>query len=449
MARRPKAARPVLLDRLEPKGLGAVDEAGRRYELRLGAVGERVLVQPGRGGKAERVEPLAPAPDQVAPGCPLFGVCGGCQLQAMPLSRQREEKALLVERQVGVPVAEVTGDEAAWGYRNKLELSFRPRRFLPAPVEEAEGCFLGFHPPGWHSRVVEVPACPLGTPAMNRVLARVHELRPSPAWDARAGRPGWRHLVLRQGDEGVLVTLLTSADLDPAEVERVAQGLAELPEVRGLLWKVSDRPADVAEGELRRVFRGEPALAITLHGRSLRIPEDAFFQVNTAGADRLVGVIAALLGEGGGTLLDLYCGVGALGLALAGEGRRLVGIELLESAVRVARENARRLGIAGEWHAGPVEELLPRLELPRPLQVIVDPPRAGLHPAAATFLAGLEAAVLVYVACNPASLGRDRAVLEAGGWRLDELRVVDLFPQTRHVEAVARFVRDPIAAPEP
>lgn len=441
MARRPKPARLVHLDRLEPKGLGGEDEAGRRYELRAGAVGSSVLIRPGRGGKAEVLELAEPAPDQVPAPCPLYGVCGGCQLQTMPLARQRAEKALLVERLAGHPVAGVEGSSEGYGYRNKLELSFRSRRFLAEPVEEAEGCHLGFHPPGWHSRVVEVRSCPLGTPAMNRVLERVHALAPSPAWDARAGRAGWRHLVMRQGDEGVLVTLFTSSDIDPGEVQRVAAGLRELPELSGLLWRVNDSVADVAEGALREVLHGQAELSITVNGLPMRLPPDAFFQVNTEGAGQLFDRIGAMLGQGPGTLLDLYCGVGAIGLVLASAGQRVIGVELLESAVAVARENAARLGLPGEWHAGPVEEILPGLDLSGPLRVVVDPPRAGLHPKAAAFLADLQAEVLIYVACNPASLGRDRVALEAGGWILEELHVVDLFPQTRHVEAVARFIR--------
>lgn len=441
MTRRPKASRLVRLDRLEPKGLGGEDDKGRRYELRAGAVGSTVEVRPGRGGKAEVLSVVQPAPDQIPAPCPLYGVCGGCQLQTMPLHRQREEKAALVERLVGFPVSGVEGEPEAYGYRNKVELSFRSRRFLAEPVEEAEGCHLGFHPPGWHSRVVEVPACALGTPAMNRVLERVHALAPSPAWDARAGRAGWRHLVLRQGDEGVLVTLFTSSEIDPAEVERVAAGLRTLPELSGLLWRVTDSLADVAEGEPRAVLHGQARLSITVADLAMRLPPDAFFQVNTAGAGRLFARIGELLGQGPGTLLDLYCGVGVIGLVLAGAGQRVIGVELLESAIDVARENAARLGLPGEWHAGPVEEVLSRLELTGPLRVVVDPPRAGLHPKAAAFLATLQAEVLIYVACNPASLGRDRVALEAGGWRLDTLWVVDLFPQTRHIEAVARFVR--------
>ncbi|MCK6507277.1 23S rRNA (uracil(1939)-C(5))-methyltransferase RlmD [Myxococcota bacterium] len=438
----------VLLDRLEAKGLSGLDEAGRRHEVRAGAVGQAVLARRGRKGKAEVLEERAPAPDQVAPACPVYGLCGGCQLQAMPLARQRAEKALLVERLVGHPCQGCEGadgpvDQGAYGYRNKLELSWSPRRYTPAPPQdpaELRGSWLGFHPPGWFSRVVDVPSCPLGSPAMNRAIAAIRALALGPAWDNESHGGWWRHLVLREGDQGLLVTLVTHSSCPEPELRRAADALAALPEVHGVLWRVNDGVAEVATGALRAVLHGSPELQVTVGGTTLDLPPEAFFQVNSAGAAVLFDRIGAALGEGG-TLLDLYCGVGAIGLHLGRRFDHVVGIELLDSAVEVARANAARLGLSGAWYAGPVEEILPTLDLPDPRRVVVDPPRVGLHPRAAAFLAGLDAEVLVYVACNPASLGRDRAVLEAGGWRLRDLWAVDLFPQTRHVEAVGRFLR--------
>lgn len=142
-----------------------------------------------------------------------------------------------------------------------------------------------------------------------------------------------------------------------------------------------------------------------------------------------------------GTLVDLYCGVGAIGLALAHRFRAVVGVELHAGAIVSARANASANGVQGTWRAGAVEDVLPELDMPAPRRIVVDPPRAGLHPRAARFLAGVDADVLVYVACGPKSLGRDRETLAAGGWKMTDLWSVDLFPQTHHGEAVARFVR--------
>jgi len=449
---RPRPPLAVVLDRLDPKGPSGLDERGRRHVVRTGAVGATLEVRAGRKGKAERMALLDPAPDQVEPVCPVFGTCGGCQLQEMPLARQREEKTAMVARQVGHPCAPCEGSPAATGYRNKLELSWSPRRYLAdVPTDRAlvEGSWLGFHPPGWYSRVVSVEDCPLGTPAMNQVIATVLAQGCAPAWDNTSHQGAWRHIVLRQGEEGVLVTLVTSSACPEAEVRALGEQLARLDVCSGVLWRVNDGLAEVATGELRAVLHGKPDLRMRAGARLLRLPPEAFFQVNTDGAALLFDRIAQALvlpgdppsGRAGVTLVDLYCGVGAIGLALADRFDGIVGIELLESAVETARDNAAANGVTGSWYAGPVEEVLPTLDLPAPRRVVVDPPRVGLHPKAAAYLAGLEAEVLVYVACSPASLGRDRVILEEGGWVLDGLWAVDLFPQTRHVEAIARFLR--------
>lgn len=460
MGRRRRQKDPVdlTLDRLEAKGVsGAHGED--RLVVRFGAVGATLQVRPTRKGKADRLDLVEPAPDQVAPACPAFGICGGCQLQEMALSRQREEKADLVSRLVGHPCQGCEGSDQAYGYRNKLELSWGARRYLPTPPldrSELEGSWMGFHPPGWYSRIVDVDGCPLGSAGMNAVIAAVRSQGLAPPWDNAAHTGWWRHLVLREGDDGVLVTLITHPDCPAEQVQQVADHLFGLDAVSGVLWRVNDGVAEVATGELRGVLAGSADLAITVTGSSareggaregsasttMRLPPDAFFQVSTQGAGVLFDRIGAALGDdAGGTLLDLYCGVGAIGLHLAHRFDHVVGIELLESAIEVARANAAANGLTGQWHAGPVEDVLPTLDLPSPLRVVVDPPRVGLHQKAAASLAELDADVLVYVACNPASLGRDRITLQAGGWTLTDLWAVDMFPQTRHVEAVARFVR--------
>ncbi len=449
---RRKPPLPLHLDRLEARGVSGLAEDGRRLAVRYGPIGAVVEARPGRKGKADRLSVIQPAPDQVTPRCPVFGLCGGCQLQEMPLDAQRAGKQDLVSRLVGAPCASCDGAPQAYGYRNKLELSFGARRFLAEATEdrtELDGSWLGFHPPGWYSRIVDVEGCPLGSPAMNRVIETVRAQSPGPAWNNHSHTGWWRHLVLREGDDGLMVTLVTHPDCPEADVRAVADAVAALDQVASVLWRVNDGVAEVATGQLRAVLHGRPTLAITLGGRRLELPAESFFQVNTPGAQVLLARIDAALrlpddpedGRLPGTLLDLYCGVGAIGLALADRFTGVVGIELDAAAIDVARANAARLGVPGTWHAGAVEAVLPELSLPAPLRVVVDPPRVGLHPRAAEFLAGLDAQVLVYVACNPASLGRDREILEAGGWRLDDLHAVDLFPQTRHVEAVGRFVR--------
>ncbi len=452
----------VTLDRLEAKHTSGLSEAGKRYKIRGAPVGAVVSAQPGKKGTARRREVVQPAPDAVVPPCPVFGICGGCQLQEMPLARQRDEKALLVARMVGVVsddgetlLPEVRchptrGAARGYAYRNKVEVSWGTSLYVPEGVDrtdvQTDGAFLGFHPPGWWSKVVPVSRCALASDAMNAVLELVSGMQLEPAWDSRAHAGVWRHLVLR--DTGtpeqpkLWVTLVTSSAADDAAVQQVAAAVAAVDGVRGVLHVVTDSVAEVARGELKAVLHGSPDLSVQLGAATLTLPHDAFFQVNSEGAEVLVQTIGeALELDGTGTLVDLYCGVGAIGLALSDRVERLVGIEIHEGAVVSARENAAAMGVEAEFYAGPVEHVVPGLDLGGSTRLVVDPPRAGLHPKAAAFLASHPADTLVYVACGPASLGRDRLLLEAGGWRMTDLWTVDLFRETHHVEAVAKFVR--------
>jgi 23S rRNA (uracil1939-C5)-methyltransferase len=433
----------LTLDHLVPKGVGGVDQTGRTWRVRTAPVGAVVSAWPGRKGSARRLEILSPAPDQVQPQCPVFGLCGGCQLQEMPLDSQRHHKQKMVEKLLDHPSAPIRGAGAGFGYRNKVELSFGTQRYLPESEKDGErdGDFLGFHPPGWFSRIVPVNRCAIASDRINTVIEAVQSALPAPAWSTVEHTGAWRHLVIRDGEE-LLVSLVTSSAAEEEQVRAVGQRLAALDGVGGVLWICTDRVSDVAQGEVREVLHGSTEITMRAGAIDMKLPHDAFFQVNTAGTAVLFDTIREALGpDTAPTLLDLYCGVGAIGLALADGYREVIGIELVESAIICARENAQRMGVQSEWHAGKVEEVLPTLNPGGPRHVVVDPPRAGLHPKSAAFIAQIEAEVLVYVACSPAALSRDRALLAEGGWRLDGLWTVDLFPQTLHVEAVARFVR--------
>ena len=349
----------------------------------------------------------------------------------------------MVERIVGHDSVAIRGAEPGYGYRNKLELSFGVRRYLPEADKDADplGDWMGFHPPGWFSKIVPIEQCPLASDGINRVVRELSASVPGPAWNNHDHTGHWRHVVIREG-EGVVVNLVTHPDAEAEAVRSVGDRIAAIEGVEGVVWTVTDRLSDVAQGETRAVLHGEPTVTIAVNDVRMTLPHEAFFQVNTAGAEVLFDTITEALGDAtGATLLDLYCGVGAIGLVLGRRFDRVIGVELLASAIEVARQNALANGIDGEWYAGPVEEVLPKLKIDGPRTIIVDPPRSGLHPKASATLSNMTGQALVYVACSPSSLARDREIIEAGGWRLEKLWTVDLFPQTPHVEAVARFVR--------
>lgn len=450
---------------LAPRGLGrgrAPD--GRPVHVRGAPPGARVAVVP-QGLKkgtwsARRTAMIRPSAAFATPECPQFGLCGGCTLQELSLERQRAHKHALAVRLVADGLGEhwaeptvhpVRGAPDGYGYRNKVELSFGARRWLSEADQQAglphEGRFLGFHAPGRFDRVVDAPTCALVSAAMNAVLGVVrahtlHEGAPLP-YDPHTHEGAWRHLMLREAAEGIIAVLYTTSRADRAQVAPLAEALQEL--VVGVQWRINDAVADVAQGEIAETW-GRVVIEERVGPLALSVSPDAFLQTNTAGCVVLYDTIAELLGHGG-TLLDLYCGAGSIGLYVADRFDRIVGIEERASAVRDAEANAAHNGVTATFRAARVEQVLAEVdqELGRDgaVHVVVDPPRAGLHPKVAQALAAARVDSLVYVACNPASLGRDGAVLAAGGFRLTDLVTVDLFPQTGHIEAVSRWVRQP------
>jgi 23S rRNA (uracil1939-C5)-methyltransferase len=466
MGRRRKRLGPfeVELTRLGKGGVGVgLAPDGAEVSVRGAPPGSRVSVVPmgrkkGRWS-ARRTAMIRPPVGWAQPPCQVFGLCGGCTLQELTLPHQRAAKldwvrSLICERNQP-RVHPICGANSAVGYRNKVELSFGVRRYLSEKDHRSglpiAGRFLGFHAAGRFDRVVDTQRCELLGDDANRVLQTLRSQTLSddnpPPYDPHTHEGFWRHAVLREGKYTgeILLTLYTATGPFAEDVERVAQALMQTSlshcKLVGVIWAENDGVADVARGSVRSVW-GRDELEEKLGALVFRLSPTSFFQTSTEGAVILYDIIGQAAGEAGGLLLDLYCGTGSIGLVLAHRFQRVVGVEEREEAVADARENAGRNGICNaEFHASRVEDALELLGGGEVGVLVVDPPRAGLHPKVARAVARCEAEVLVYVACNPASLARDGDVLAAAGWVMTDLWIVDLFPNTGHVEVVARWKR--------
>ena len=455
--------REVRIHGFDARGGGeGLDVNGTKWSIRGAPVGALIQAA-GRNYDGTRLSLLEPAPDAVTPECGVFGVCGGCQWQEMPVERQREEKGRMLARLLGELGGEdhgVVSDGPAYGYRNKLELTFGTGRYLLShelnTEIKREGRWLGFHAPGRYDRIVDTPDCALASPAINAVYARIRaDVLASEFgfWDCNAHTGFFRNLILREGSSREVLAALYTA---PGADEHAAWLRERAPSwgASCVGWFENPTSADAAVGDLREVLVDSGSgLSITasLGGIRFQLATTAFFQVNVPGAELLVDVVRRYLGAGGpgSVLWDLYCGAGLLGLACADRFGTVVGIELVEAAAADARANAAFNGVENvTFVAGHVEKLVGTLAPPD--AVIVDPPRGGLHPDALAVVAGLAASVgteghptsrvLVYVACKPTSLLRDGKLLAAAGWVCTDRVAVDLFPQTAHVEVVTRWV---------
>lgn len=454
----------VEVERLDARGraVGFVEHESGRFKaiVERALPLERVRATVLRRRRAELelrlVERLRPAPERVEPLCAHFGVCGGCRFQDLAYAAQLRWKRDLVEHlfaQASVAVGrvhEVVGCEPPWRYRNKMDFTFGSRRWvaLDEPPGVEAGFALGLHPREQHSKVLSIESCPIQFEAGDGILRDARRLaleQGLSAWDVKAHSGLLRHLVLRTSRAtGEVLVQLTTSSAAPELVEPYVRALlAAQPCISSLVQAVSSRLASVAGGEHEIAWHGPGRIRERLAGLWFEISASSFFQTNTAQAERLVEIaLEELAVTGEQRVLDLYCGAGAFSLPLAQRAAEVVGVELVESAVRDARRNAELNSVLNaRFECGDVAQWLTASDNAPFDALLVDPPRAGVHPKALTSLGAARARRLVYVSCNPASAARDAAVLGQSGWRVVRARPVDLFPHTPHVECVLTLER--------
>jgi 23S rRNA (uracil1939-C5)-methyltransferase len=399
-------------------------------------------------GVVESVD--TPSPDRVDAPCAYFGRCGGCRLQHLsyPAQLAFKEKQVrdCLERLGGLPAFELRPILRApdvYGYRNKMEFTA-----VPSPIGPA----LGLHEADRYDVVLDIDRCLLQSDVMNTLLAETRadvRARGITAYEATPddGRGLLRFVTVREGRHTgqAMVNLVASAP----DIETLAPVAAHLcdavPATASVVLNVNAKKASVAVGTEEHLLRGRDTITETLDGVAFEISANSFFQTNTLQAERLFAIVSeACAFEGNETAIDLYSGTGAISLLVARRVRHVYGIELAAAAVSDAIRNARANGIENcTFLAGEVRHVLPDLyrQGVRAEVVIADPPRAGFHPKALSALATLAPARIVYVSCNPSTLARDVGELVRHGYALEWVQPVDMFPQTPHIEAVARLRR--------
>jgi len=408
----------LTIDALTHSGEGLARQAGRVVFVPFALPGETVraaLVEEKKSfARARLLEVLTPAAERVTPRCPHHFVpgapaaalaCGGCQLQHLTYPGQlRFKQGLVVEQLTRLggfaapPVRPIHAAPASFGYRNQVQFAFAPDGRL------------GFRAAG-SSAVVPIQDCALAAPEL---MTLFHQITVEPS-------PEIERLTLRAGAEAEHLIVLEAAEGAP-ELE------LDLPVSAALL-----RP----DGATLALV-GQDYVVVEVKGRAFQVSAGSFFQVNTAVAERLVEeVLAALELRGGATVLDVYCGVGLFTAFLAPLAGRVIGVEAFEPAVDDAAVNLDEFDNVAIY-AAPAEDVLPGLAEAVDA-VVVDPPRAGLASEVVEALLKLRSPRLVYVACDPATFARDARRLAAGGYALDYVQPLDMFPQTHHVECVARF----------
>lgn len=398
--------------------------------------------------KGKMLQILKKSPERVEAKCEIYHRCGGCQLQHMDYEAQlimkRQQVVDAIERIGGVKTAVVhptLGAPHAWNYRNKMQ--------FPIGCRDGE-IVIGCYAQGTHT-IVQTENCLIQDEANNRIAAAVRGIVKRlniSAYDEKTGRGALRHIIGRVGaDSGeIMVVLVTSTDTLPKQEKFVNELIKNIPGVTSIQQNVNAGNTNVIMGANTRTLWGTPTIRDRLDEFSFHISARSFFQVNTRQAEVLYQKAveyADLHGEE--TVLDAYCGTGAITLFLAKKAKKVYGIEVVEPAIIDARKNAEENHVQNAtFIVGDVAQVMPKLyeEGVRTDVIVVDPPRAGCERKVLDGFAAMRPKRIIYVSCNPASLARDIAILAEQGYKVREVQPVDMFSQTSHVECVCLLVKE-------
>ena len=390
-------------------------------------------------------ELLTPSPDRVSVDCPVAGPCGGCSLRHLDYAaelRAKQESVLDAFRRIGgleVPVLDILPSPEVDRYRNKVQ--------FPVGVDKNGVPCIGFYAGRTH-RIVPCPDCKLQPSVLNEIgnaLCAFFAQQGIRPYDEQSGKGLVRHIFLRRGAHSgqIMVCLVcTRAKLPHAEqLCTVLRG--QFPAISTILLNVNAKNTNVILGSENHILYGPGYIEDTLCGVPVRLGPLSFYQVNTLAAERLYGVAAQYAQlTPDDTLLDLYCGMGTIGLSMAEQCRELIGVEIVPEAIESAKANAARMGEAvaakSRFFCADAGQAATQLaaEGLHPDIVMLDPPRKGCDEATLSAVVRMAPRRVVYVSCNPATAARDAAWLEQNGYHAEKVQPVDLFPRTKHCETV-------------
>lgn len=379
--------------------------------------------------------------------------CLSCAYKSISYEHEKEIKALDVEEafiKAGLPevkVAPLVASPSCKHYRNKAQ--------YPISIDKSGEYVIGFYAPKSH-RVTEARHCPLAPKVFGDIidtLAAFFKKHRISVYNEEDGTGLLRHIYLRRGEISgeILLTLVINGDTLPHSSELIKTLTDSFGDVVGILLNVNKKKTNVILGDSFRALYGRDYIYDTLGGVKLKITAPSFYQVNHGAAELLYARAKELaMPTKSDTVLDLFCGAGSIGLSMAADAGEILGIEIIESAVLCARENAEMNVFSNaKFYTGDAtdtEKLLDNAEKElqkkiEPTIIVLDPPRAGCDERLINYVASLSPKRIVYISCNPTTLARDCAVFKKLGFVSGEVTPFDLFPMTGHVESLVCLQR--------
>ncbi len=431
------------------KGIGTFND--KKVIVKNTIPGQKVIadIKKKKGQYEGRLKEIKKRADyEINPLCPAFGMCGGCTYQNISYEKELEIKQktvldLLEKGGIsGFEFMGIKGSPCTECYRNKMEFSFGDNGI------DGKLC-LGMRKRNSYYEVVNADVCRIVHEDIRKILSTVLEFfrKSDETFYHKTRHTGsLRHLLVRRSHftEEIIIGLVTTSEfkIDTTPLINALLSIELKGKIKGISHIINDGVADVVRADKMIQLYGEEFFMEKLLGLDFRISAFSFFQTNSAGAEVLYSTVREFAGsKSNNVIFDLYCGTGTITQLMSPNAKKVVGIEIVEEAVKAAEMNTRLNGISNcEFIAGDVLNMVDKLE-DKPDLIILDPPREGIHPKAILKIINFNANRLIYVSCKASSLAKDLNVFEENGYRVEKICCVDMFPGTYHVETVCLLTR--------
>jgi 23S rRNA (uracil1939-C5)-methyltransferase len=403
---------------------------------------------------------------RVKPFCSHFGVCGGCQWQMLPYEQQLVYKHKQVfdnlTRIAKIPlpvIPPILGAKETQGYRNKVEYTFATEKFIPfeefkamkaAGLEPVKSIGAGgFHARGFFEKVVEIDTCYLQSEPTNEIRKTAVQFaieNEMPFYNIKQHQGWLRNMFIRNTTKGEwMVNVILGYDGGEKREALLNLFLKKFPQITTLLYTINEKRNDSMQDLVPQVYFGTGYITEALEKFDFKISPKSFFQTNSKQAESLYQVTRSFAElTGNEVVYDLYCGTGSIGIFCSKEAKKIIGVEVVADAIEDAKENASINNLSHTaFFAGDVIDICDDAFFDthgKPDVIITDPPRAGMHDKLVKKLLEIQAPLIVYVSCNPATQARDLSLL-GEKYTVTKIQPVDMFPHTLHIENVVQLKR--------
>jgi 23S rRNA (uracil1939-C5)-methyltransferase len=416
----------------------------------------RITRQHRRYLEAEAIHFHSQSDKRTDPACSHFGTCGGCKWQHLDYAWQLHYKqqmvidALTRIGKIQLPdITPILGSKEIYNYRNRLDYSFSNKRWLTQEeigmgTEPLVRDALGFHIPGAFDKILDLQHCYLQAEPSDSIRAFVRAYaakKQLPFFDIREKKGFLRTLTIRTSSTGEIMVIFQFFRNEPNLIESLLEAVVKaFPQITSLLYIINEKANDTFYDQQIHLYHGRDHIYEAMENLRFKIGPKSFYQTNSAQAYELYKITRDFAGlKSHETVYDLYTGTGTIALFVAAQVKKMIGVELVETAIADAQINAKLNNIGNTaFFAADMKDLFTPDFLSQhgqPNVIITDPPRAGMHEKVTRCISTSGAERIVYVSCNPASQARDLEILNQH-YQVTRMQAVDMFPQTHHVENV-------------